>query len=212
MIVTQYGLTYKRVSMDDIETLRYWRNQSFIRNTMQFKDYITPSMQLNWFNKINNAYNYYFIITHQNKKIGLINCKDVEPGSRLAEGGIFIWDKDYWGTSIPAFASLTMLQAVFEVFKSGEASIATVACDNKIALDFNLKLGYEIKQKTADGNYYKLYLTKERYDSHCKKLIKAAEILTKKESEFILSGDVNAIQVNAINEYIKLQTKKKSSN
>ena len=50
MIVEQYGLTYLRVTEEDLETLRYWRNQSFIRDTMQFKEYITPKMQMDWFN------------------------------------------------------------------------------------------------------------------------------------------------------------------
>lgn len=209
MIVKQYGLTYKRVALEDIETLRYWRNQSFIRETMQFKNYITPSLQLKWFNNINNAFNYYFIIIHENKKIGLINCKDAEPDTKLAEGGIFIWDKNYWGTSIPAFASLTMLQAVFEIFKSGEASIATVACNNKVALDFNLKLGYEIKNKTEDGNYYKLFLSKDRYFTYCKKMIKAAEILNTGNSEFKLVGIESDLQIEAINEFIRQQNKLK---
>jgi hypothetical protein len=68
MIVEQYGLKYTRVTEQDLETLRYWRNQSFIRNTMQFKDYITPVMQKTWFQKVNNKYNYYFIIQHESKK------------------------------------------------------------------------------------------------------------------------------------------------
>ncbi|MES2131777.1 MAG: GNAT family N-acetyltransferase [Bacteroidota bacterium] len=202
MIVQQYGVKYHRVTAEDLETVRYWRNQEFIRNTMQFKDYITPSMQLKWFEKINNKFNYYFIIEHEGKKIGLINCKDAEPDSRIAEGGIFIWEKKYWGTPIPAFASLTMLQAVFEIIKSGEASVATVACDNKKALDFNLMLGYEIKGKTPDGNYYKLFLTKEKYFSHCKKLIKAAAILHKNDADFKMDAEPAPILADEVNTYL----------
>lgn len=202
MIVKQYGVTYHRVGAKDLETLRYWRNQEFIRNTMQFKEYITPVMQQAWFEKINNKFNYYFIIEHEGKKIGLINCKDTEPDTRVAEGGIFIWEKNYWGTPVPALASLTLLQAVFEVFKTGEASIATVACDNKRALEFNLMLGYSIKDTTPDGQYYKLILTRERYDSHCRKLIRAAGILHRDDAEFKVSGMALSTQVDEINQHI----------
>ncbi len=203
MIVKQYGVIYHRVLEKDLEVLRYWRNQSFIRNTMQFKDYITPSMQKQWFHKINDAFNYYFIIEHQGKKVGLINCKDTAPDTRLAEGGIFIWEKSYWGTSIPVFASLTMLQAVFEVFKSGDASVATVAIDNKKALDFNLMLGYEMKEISADGNWAKLYLTREKYNMHCRKFIKAASILHKDDADFKIFGEPNEKQADQINQYLK---------
>ena len=68
MIVEQYGLKYSRVTGQDLEILRYWRNQSYIRNTMQFKEYISPLMQKAWFQKINNKNNYYFIIQHEQKK------------------------------------------------------------------------------------------------------------------------------------------------
>lgn len=207
MIAEQYGIIYKRVTLEDIEILRYWRNQNYIRSTMQYKEYITPNMQKKWFESINNKYNYYFIIEHQQKKIGLISCKDAEPNSNVAEGGIFIWDKNYWGTSIPALASLTMLQAVFDVFQSGEASIATVACNNKVALDFNLNLGYEIKEKTLDGNYYKLYLSKERYNMHCRKLIKAAQILNKDCSELKLTAEYSDLLPDKINEFIASRKK-----
>lgn len=209
MIAEQYGIIYKRVTLEDIEILRYWRNQHYIRSTMQYKEYITPNMQKIWFESINNKYNYYFIIEHQQKKIGLINCKDVEPNSNVAEGGIFIWDMNYWGTSIPALASLTMLQAVFDVFQSGEASVATVACNNKVALDFNLNLGYEIKEKTPDGNYYKLFLSKERYNVHCRKLIKAAQILNKDHSELKLTAECSDLLPDKVNEYIIFQKIKK---
>jgi RimJ/RimL family protein N-acetyltransferase len=203
MIVRQYGVTYQRLRPEHLEILRYWRNQEYIRNTMQFKDYITPAMQLKWFEKINNKFNYYFIIEHEGKKVGLINCKDTEPDSRVAEGGIFIWEKNYWGTPIPAFASLTLLQAVFEIFKTGEASVATVACDNKRALEFNFMLGYEIKDKTPDGNYYKLYLSKEKYMSHCKKLIRAAAILHKDGSEFNMEAEPADNLVDEVNDYLR---------
>ncbi|MES2762993.1 MAG: GNAT family N-acetyltransferase [Bacteroidota bacterium] len=203
MIVEQYGLKYSRVTENDLELLRYWRNQSYIRDTMQFKEYITPQMQKAWFAKINNKHNYYFIIEHDHKKVGLINCKDAAPDTKLAEGGIFIWEKNYWGTSVPAFASLTMLQAVFEIFKSGDGSIATVACNNKVALDFNEMLGYEITGKTSDGNYYKLHLTKEKYQLHCKRLIKAAAILNEGKSHFVMHATAGDTLADEINQYIE---------
>lgn len=204
MIVEQYGLTYTRVAVSDLEVLRYWRNQLFIRDTMQYKEYITPLMQQKWFQKINNKNNYYFIIHHHSKKIGLINCKDSSE-SKIAEGGIFIWDKSYWGTSIPAYASLSMLQAVFDVFKSGESSIATVAKNNKVALDFNLKLGYKIVGSTNDETCHKLVLTRADYEQKSKKLVKAASILNNTNAIFKLIGEVNDLQSDEINAYITQQ-------
>src|SRR5690606_9764842 len=94
-------------------------------------------------------------------KIGLISCKDSDIDSKTAEGGIFIWDKRYWGTHYPVLASLTTLQCVFELFESGNKSVVTVLKTNKQALKYNKLLGYEIYEENETA--YKLELTKENY-------------------------------------------------
>ncbi|GAB4202158.1 MAG: hypothetical protein Fur0023_07660 [Bacteroidia bacterium] len=200
MIVKQYGLTYIRVREEDIELIRYWRNRDFIRHTMQFQEYITPSMQKQWFQKINNKYNYYFLIEYDNKKIGLINCKDTD-ANRVAEGGIFLWEKEYWNTPIPAFASLTMLQAIFEEFESGDTSIITVLKDNLHALKFNQYLGYSIFYETEKT--YKLRLTKDDYYTKTYKLKKAAQILVgKDQSQLQIIAKPSELLDEKINEYL----------
>lgn len=205
MIVEQYGVKYSRVKEEDIELIRYWRNQPFIRDTMQFKEYITPEMQKKWFDRINNKYNYYFLIEVDNKKIGLISCKDTEPGTGIAEGGIFIWDKDYWGTPVPGFASLTMLQAIFEEFKSGDTSIVTVAKTNTRALMFNKRLGYVIKEETPDKEFLKLILTKEVYFEKTIKLKKAAELFCGGNGDIKIKAQESSLFVDEINAYLRQQ-------
>jgi RimJ/RimL family protein N-acetyltransferase len=204
MIAEQYGITYIRVSIEHIELIRYWRNQAFIRDTMLFHDYITPEMQLKWFNSINNKENYYFIIEVAGKKIGMINCKNADPITREAEGGIFIWDLEYWNTPIPVFASLTMLEGVFELFDAAGASIATVKKDNIKAIQFNKQLGYEIESESAESNFVKLKLTKERYFEKTSKLKRAASIYSNNQSKLVVKiTESNDLLSDEIIEYIK---------
>jgi len=202
MIVEQYGVKYKRVREEDIELIRYWRNQPFIRDTMQFKEYITPEMQKAWFERINNKYNYYFIIEVDDKKIGLINCKDTVPNTRIAEGGIFLWDKSYWGTPIPSFAALTMLQCIFEIFKSGDTSVVTVAKTNTRALTFNKKIGYVLQEETKENDFLKLILTKDMYYQKTIKLKRAAELFCNGNATIKIQADPSDLLVDEINEYI----------
>ena len=200
MIVKQYGLVYKRIQEEDIELVRYWRNRPFIRNTMQFQEYITEEMQKEWFKKINNKYNYYFLIEYESKKIGLISCKDTNT-ERVAEGGIFIWDKAYWQTPIPALASLTMLEAIFEEFKSGDTSVITVLKDNSVALKFNQYLGYTIYYE--DEKVYKLKLTLKDYFAKTYKLKKAAALLVGKEkSRMEIIAEPSDLLDDKINAYL----------
>ena len=203
MIIEQYGVLYRRVREADIELIRYWRNQDFIRDTMQYRDYITKEMQLAWFKKINNKYNYYFIIETEGKKIGLISCKDTAPDTRVAEGGIFIWDKQYWGTPIPGFASLTILQCVFEVFKSGDTSLITVAKSNHRALVFNKRIGYEIFEETKDGMFYKLRLTRAMYEKKTVKLNRAAAIYCNGNGNLQIRAEESDLLADEINAYLR---------
>jgi UDP-4-amino-4,6-dideoxy-N-acetyl-beta-L-altrosamine N-acetyltransferase len=202
MIVEQYGLVYKRLTESDIEVVRYWRNLPFIRNTMQFRDYITPNMQKAWFKNVNNKYNYYFIIEDKGKKIGMISCKDTEPDTSIAEGGIFIWDKNYWGTPIPVFAALSMLEAVFEVFRSGNASIATVSRFNQRAIEFNKLLGYSIYEDKPENEFIKLILTEENYRKKTLRLKKAAHSYTAGSSEFKVLAEPGDMNVDKVNEFL----------
>ena len=202
MIVEQYGLRYIRTKESDIELIRYWRNKSYIRESMQFREYITFEMQKEWFSKINNKYNYYFLIECGGVKIGLINCKNADPLSRVAEGGIFIWEQSYIGSPIPVLASLTMLQCVFEIFKSGDISIATILKENKRALVFNKMLGYEINGETEKGDCYKLQLTKDKYYKSTIKLKRAASIYSNGQTEIKIFAEPGYLLADEINEYL----------
>lgn len=207
MIVKQYGVTYKRVQESDIELIRYWRNRDFIRNTMQFQEYITPFMQKEWFKKINNPFNYYFIVEYEEKKIGLINCKDTNE-QRVAEGGIFLWDQSYWNTMIPAYASLTMLEVVFEEIKSGDTSVITVLKSNTHALEFNQLLGYQIYFE--DERVYKLKLTLEDYFKKTYRLKRAARISVGKEkSQLEIIAEPSSLLDDKVNEYLIKREKSK---
>ncbi len=203
MIVEQYGIKYTRVTEQDLELIRYWRNQPFIRDTMQFREYITEEMQKKWFEKINTKHNYYFIIEVDQKKIGFINCKDTGPNTRIAEGGILIWDKAYWGTPIPGFAALTVLQCVFEIFKSGDASLVTVAKTNTRALVFNKLIGYVIKEETATNEFLKLILTKEMYFQKTIKIKKAAALYCKGNAQIKIIATESDLLSDDLNNYIR---------
>ena len=212
MIVEQYGLSYHRVTENDLETIRYWRNQEFIRSMMQFDQYITPEMQIEWFKKINNSLNYYFVIVSNNQKIGLINSKNTEIDTRIAEGGIFIWEETFWGTPVPVLASLTMLEAVFDVFQSGDASVINVRKENKKALIFNKLLGYQIYGESLDKKCWRMKLEKYQFEKIKDKLRSSAKIFSGGKEEFIIHGKPDSIQDQAINDYLlKLKSNNQGS-
>jgi hypothetical protein len=78
MIIQKYDCKLIRLTEDKIELVRQWRNSPLVSNFMEYRELITPEMQLNWFNKINTNKNYYFIAEYNNVEVGLINLKDID--------------------------------------------------------------------------------------------------------------------------------------
>src|SRR5215469_8031030 len=104
--IEKYGLTLIRLKEEHLEMVRKWRNSDYVRNKMIFREYITPEMQLEWFRKINNDSNYYFIVEYQNKQVGLVNIKDIADG--VGESGFFLAKQVYEDTEITAIQSIIM--------------------------------------------------------------------------------------------------------
>ena len=48
----RYDIILERLTLDKIELVRNWRNDPKISQYMDFKEYISPEMQLNWFIKL----------------------------------------------------------------------------------------------------------------------------------------------------------------
>ncbi|MBN9295278.1 MAG: hypothetical protein J0G96_14970 [Flavobacteriia bacterium] len=178
MIIEQYGVKLKRLEIGDIEIVRKWRNHTEIKRTMNFQKYITRQMQLDWFNSINNKYNYYFLIIYDQIPIGMINAKDISLNEFTGEGGIFIGEKKKEYELISVYASLSLLNVVFKVLNYFEKSVIQVRKDNPKAISYNSLLGYNINKEKSTDEIYFFELTREGYFSHTERLNKTAQKLT----------------------------------
>ena len=198
----QYGVTLKRLEINDIEEVRNWRNFHYIQNKMQFTEDISSEMQLIWFNSINNKLNYYFIIIDENgKRVGLINSKNVDLKNKNGEGGIFISDRAVWNTFTPAVASVILLNFSLCCLQSFDRSLITIIKSNTSAINYNNKLGYSVVDE--DDFAVRMELTKESYVHSAKTYLKALDKLYPNDKELIISGSVSDINIQEINDLLK---------
>ena len=162
MIVEKYGITLTRLTEDRIEQVRQWRNSPNVAKYMEYRDVITPEMQLNWFRKIDNEFNFFFIVSYNGDDIGLINIKNINRERACGEGGIFIANEKYLNSDVAFRMALCLNDFAFETI--GLSFIeAHVLNDNPRAIKYNKALGYELQpnQEKVYNQYY--VLTKERY-------------------------------------------------
>lgn len=180
MIIRKYGITLERLTEDDIELVRQHRNSELIRKRMFYQKQITEEEQKKWFATINNDFNYYFLILHRGKKIGLTHCtiKSYEEG--ISSGGIFIWEPTAMQSHLPIIASVCATDLIFFLVKM-KKSMAEVRADNKIALEYNQKFGYKIVEELSDDEKFVLELTPENYLSTAKTI---REMVKKMSNDF----------------------------
>lgn len=206
LVLEQYGVRLIRLNKNDIELVRYWRNQSEIANYMEYRHYITETEQVKWFESINNKYNYYFIIEFENKKVGLINSKNYNPKIGFSEGGIFVWDKNYINSFVAILSTLCMLNFIFHHLKISKVSMARILKNNPRAIAYNKQMGYKLMPNQDEIENQLYQLTEEDYFKYGAILNKAASLLYPAQSELKYSGIISDKQLDEINEL--LETKK----
>jgi UDP-4-amino-4,6-dideoxy-N-acetyl-beta-L-altrosamine N-acetyltransferase len=158
----KYGIKLIQLTTEKIELVRNWRNDPKINQFMDFKDFITEEMQLNWFNKINNKYNFYFIIEVDGLEVGLVNIKDINYENHTGETGIFIYEDAYLNTDLSFRAILCANDFYFETLKM-EILTGRVLKNNKRAIRFNKALGSKEIEVLQDVNYNMWHTTREDY-------------------------------------------------
>ncbi len=115
LTIGQYGVCLRRLTRDDLEEVRIHRNDPAIANRMIFRQTITPEMQEAWFEKVDNPNNFYFVVWEKERRVGLINLKDVNRANGTAEGGIFFWDAEFQASGKVTCATAVNMQFGFEV-------------------------------------------------------------------------------------------------
>lgn len=187
MIINKYGITLIRLKRDQIELVRQKRNLPHIQEKMIYKKRISTWRQKRWFKSINNMYNYYFLIQYNGDFIGLVNGKDADFVNKTMEGGIFIWESNYWNTHIPLLASVVMHDCSF-LISNFNTLHAKILIENKNAINFNTNLGYTTVQE-QDG-YLLMQLKKADY---LLKITKIRDFLIRitKDEEILNAKDIS---------------------
>ncbi len=176
MRFTKYGVTLRRLSEEDIELVRKWRNSPEINQFMEYREFITHEMQKEWFKSVNNLDNFYYILEYNNEKIGLINNKNSDWEAGTSESGFFIWDEKYLNTTVPIFASLLLIELGFYAL-NGKKNFIRIMKGNNRAQDFSVSLGYTLCENQENTENQLYVLTKENFEKKGVKALNAVKAL-----------------------------------
>ena len=176
MIYSRFGISFHLLKETDLEMVRQWRNDPIVANNYEFRGHITPEMHREWFKSVNNINNLYTIIEYANKKIGVINIKNIDWDRREGEGGIFLPDPSYHNSGLPAIISYITTEIIFVMF-DWNVGYAHVLQENKSVQQFVKMLGYELEPGQEDVHNQKWIITRESFEIKSRKLSKAISVL-----------------------------------
>jgi RimJ/RimL family protein N-acetyltransferase len=199
MIVEKYGISLKRITLDDIELVREKRNSEYISSRMIFREKITAEQQLIWFNSVNNFHNFYYLIYFEGKPIGLINDKDINWQKRTSEAGLFIWEKQYLKTIVPSLAALCLLEMGFEVLTWDKTTIKVLKSNNE-AIAFNKQVGF--KNANILGEAFEMELNREDYLKKSRRMILSLTKLQEKKELRVTISNKSKELLSKINKLI----------
>jgi len=159
MILRKYGVELHSLSGDDLELIRCWRNDDFVRERMLFQEEISSTDQKSWFAKLDRSM-VYLLIIYREARIGLINVRNINWEERSGEAGILMGDESYRNSFVPMLAVFCLMDVFFKEFQFSQLT-ARVRKDNQNALNFNRDLGYRIQEEYPD--HYLLTVSPEEY-------------------------------------------------
>lgn len=131
----------QRIKQEDIELVRQWRNSAEVARYMEYREYITPDMQQQWFRSVDNDDHLYFLLLAEGLPIGLIYGAGINwDSNEVANAGIFIAREEHRESRYALEASLLLNDFAFAI--GMQRIYIKVLADNKRAIAYNKLLGY----------------------------------------------------------------------
>ncbi|MDO9257801.1 MAG: hypothetical protein Q7U54_19950 [Bacteroidales bacterium] len=180
MKICKYGITLNRLRKEDLEFVREKRNEKQRLSSEENYIDITPEMQLEWFESVDNFENFYYIIEYKGVKIGMLNNKKVDWTARTSESSLFLWDESFTDTIVPSLAALCLIEIGF-YYLNWNVCYIRVHSDNAKAIENALSLGYELTEgkETVENHLY--YLTRELFETNAQTILMEAKAFIETE-------------------------------
>jgi len=200
MILERGNVKLVRLTEEYIELVRYWRNSPGIRNTMEYREEITPEMQKAWFQKIDNVNNNYFLIQTDGKFIGLIYGSDIDWENGITNnGGIFIWDTAFL-ESVQIMEAALMLTDIGFIMGM-KVNYIKILSDNARSIAFNRSMGYKLMPGQEDAYNQSYELLEDDYFRATEKL--RQHFGFSKELKVYITGSEHATRVTLADKLYK---------
>ena len=135
-------ITLNKLSLNDIELVREWRNSPEVSSYMYDESHISEEQQKVWFNKINtDSSSVYWIIEYDKKKLGLASVTNINQLLKSCYWAFYLGDTSIRGAGIGAKVEYNVLRYVFEELKLNKLRCEVLMGNNKV-IKMHEKFGF----------------------------------------------------------------------
>lgn len=146
----RYGIEMRGLDESQLEMVRKWRNQPFVRLHMYDRQLIRPASQLSWFSGLDPIRDWYFVAYRGGRPFGLFHIKDIDWEKGCGESGGFVGHRNLIGSMDTGLAILGLMEFAFLVLGL-ERLVAKYHPKLTQIVHLNRQLGYEVYAEEAAG-------------------------------------------------------------
>lgn len=125
----------RKLTIDDIEMVRNWRNSKEVSSYMYTETYIKMEEQLKWFNNIDWEKSIYWIIEFNGKGLGLASVTSIDRTLQSCYWAFYLGDTTVRGAGIGAKVEFNVIEHVFS-----ELNLNKLRCEVFVSNDKVIKM------------------------------------------------------------------------
>jgi RimJ/RimL family protein N-acetyltransferase len=169
----------RKITLSDVELIRYWRNKRFVRDKLLTQDIISSENQKKWFSSLNSEFNQMFIYSLNEIDVGCVACKITDPEKKVFDISVYCGNSEYFGHPVNFLSMIFIHDFAFNNLRLNVCRTA-IKVTNESSLKINMKLGYTYSKPYNE--YFDYYiLHKSEYLEKKQKIMRILNKLNKEE-------------------------------
>lgn len=125
----------RKLKHEDIQLVRSWRNSPEVSSYMYNESYITEEDQERWFKNLDKEKSRYWVITYNNKKLGLASITGIDRTLQSCYWAFYLGDTSVRGAGIGAKVEYNVIEYVFS-----ELALNKLRCEVFVSNDKVIKM------------------------------------------------------------------------
>lgn len=134
-------INLRKLSVNDLETVRNWRNSPEVKSYMYNEQHISEEQQQKWFDNINWNTSHYWVIEYQDKPLGLASVNNIDRTLQSCYWAFYLGDTTVRGAGIGAKVEFNVLEYVFTELKLNKLRCEVFVSNDKV-IKMHEKFGF----------------------------------------------------------------------